>query len=404
MFKRLAIALLSILWVISASAQIREFTVYEDRVLDAYLAYYGRPADPAGLEFWADRLEAKGGNLDSIIEAFGESSEFQDRFGSLTNIQLVTNLYDQLFGRAPDDGGLNFYVDGLDSGAFSLQQISLAILDGVQNDDITIVDNKLEFSRHYVTNNETGAIDDLSDVELAIVSASIDVTDDSLSEAISVISGGSVRAQLALSGSQENPVVTTSASGTGSFTLNLGTGALTGFITVTGVEVTAAHLHKAFAGQNGDVIVALSQDNVDATLWLVPDDTILSAEDMESFTTGELYANAHSDANPGGEVRGQLLADNVTVIWTGLSGDNEVPAVTSAASGRAALTVNSDDMSVILHAATSDLDGVTAAHIHLGFAGQNGGVILGLEQDMADMNHWSLARTVLGQDDYAALL
>ena len=101
MFKRLAIFFLPLLWAITASAQVREFTVYEDRVLDAYLAYYGRPADPVGLEFWADRLEAEGGNLDSIIEEFGESQEYQDRFGSLTNTQLVTNLYDQLFGREP---------------------------------------------------------------------------------------------------------------------------------------------------------------------------------------------------------------------------------------------------------------------------------------------------------------
>ncbi len=66
MFKRLAIFFLPMLWAITASAQVREFTVYEDRVLDAYLAYYGRPADPAGLAFWADQLETEGGNLDSI--------------------------------------------------------------------------------------------------------------------------------------------------------------------------------------------------------------------------------------------------------------------------------------------------------------------------------------------------
>ena len=91
------------------------------------------------------------------------------------------------------------------------------------------------------------------------------------------------------------------------------------------------------------------------------------------------------------------------VIWTELSGDNEVPPVISTASGRAALTVDTYGLSVVLHVLTIDLEEATASHIHLGFAGENGDIILGLEQDVDDMNHWILSNTVLEEDINAAL-
>ena len=32
-------------------SQVRDFNIYEERMLEAYLAYYGRPADSEGLAF-----------------------------------------------------------------------------------------------------------------------------------------------------------------------------------------------------------------------------------------------------------------------------------------------------------------------------------------------------------------
>ena len=92
----------SFLLFFAGPVNAKEFNESEERVLAAYLAYYGRPADPGGLEYWSKRLVREGGNINSIIDAFGESEEYQKRFGDLTENQLVTNLYQQLFGRDPD--------------------------------------------------------------------------------------------------------------------------------------------------------------------------------------------------------------------------------------------------------------------------------------------------------------
>ena len=160
----------------------RSFSSAEQTVLSAYVAFYGRPADPGGLAFWSDRLDNEGGNLNSIIDAFATSAEYEARFGSLSNTQLVTNLFQQLFGRDPDPEGLDFYVSSLNSGERTLQSISLDILFGAQNEDILIVDNRVELSAYYVYVLEDSVATDLS-IEAEVLSALIVSVNDNSSSA-----------------------------------------------------------------------------------------------------------------------------------------------------------------------------------------------------------------------------
>ena len=67
-------------------------------------------------------------------------------------------------------------------------------------------------------------------------------------------SGGDVK--VTLSGSQEVPPVTTAASGSG--TIMVGDDkAVSGSVTTSGVNGTAAHIHMAEMGKNGPVAVPL---------------------------------------------------------------------------------------------------------------------------------------------------
>ena len=109
-----------------------------------YLAFYGRAGDPDGVEYWAEQLDAAGGDLSAIIEAFANSIEFQDEFGRLTTEELVDNLFDQLFGHDADDAGRDFYVELLESGQTSLAQVAVDILNGAQNEDSETINNRLE--------------------------------------------------------------------------------------------------------------------------------------------------------------------------------------------------------------------------------------------------------------------
>jgi len=69
-----------------------------------------------------------------------------------------------------------------------------------------------------------------------------------------------------------------------------------------------------------------------------------------------------------------------------LSGDQEVPKVTTQAKGNGTITVG-DDKSVKGSVTTSNING-TAAHIHEAEAGKNGGVIIPLTKN--GDNGWSV--------------
>ena len=171
---------------VSANAEVcqsRTFSTFETTIMQTYIAYYGRPAEPGGLGYWSTRLENENGNLNSIIDAFGYSDEFDTRFGSMSNQELVTNIYQQLFGRDPDNDGLEWYVDELEAGRKTLQTIALDVLYGAQNTDAEVVDNRLSLSRYYVTGNENGDLIELESTESSMFIDAVDDTVASLSTA-----------------------------------------------------------------------------------------------------------------------------------------------------------------------------------------------------------------------------
>ena len=108
---------------------------------------------------------------------------------------------------------------------------------------------------------------------------------------------------VSLSGAQEVPAVSTTASGSGTITIGADQ-SVSGSVMTTGVEGTMAHIHLAAAGQNGPVIVPMTKtaDNV----WSIPAGAKLTDAQYQSFKDGNLYINVHSATNKGGEVRGQL--------------------------------------------------------------------------------------------------
>jgi hypothetical protein len=109
--------------------------------------------------------------------------------------------------------------------------------------------------------------------------------------------------QVKLTGAEEVPAVTTTATGSGSITIGADK-SVSGSVKTTGVEGVAAHIHLAPAGKNGPPIISLIKGE-DGT-WSVPDGSTLTDAQLASYKAGELYVNVHSPANKGGEIRGQL--------------------------------------------------------------------------------------------------
>jgi hypothetical protein len=115
-------------------------TTYDSTVNAFYVAFYGRPADPAGLAYWSQQLAQAKGDFSIIKEAFADSQEATVRFSSTTAADRVTEIYQQLFNRAPDAAGLSYWVDAVSKGHASMADVAIYVLQGAQDSDASLVD------------------------------------------------------------------------------------------------------------------------------------------------------------------------------------------------------------------------------------------------------------------------
>jgi hypothetical protein len=208
-----------------------------------------------------------------------------------------------------------------------------------------------------------------------------------------------------MTGRQQVPANASAATAVVASTVDHETGDVTVHLRATGADTaTASHVHLGFAGENGGVQIALAQDAGDSGHWSA-EGALLDDAGLASYRAGQLYVNLHTPANPAGEIRGQIAPAPVEVLFSDMTGDQEVPPVVTAASGIAASTVNRDTGALTLHINTSGADTATASHIHTASSGQNGPVLLALQQDAMNFGHWSLGGETLDSDslgDYRA--
>lgn len=111
-----------------------------------------------------------------------------------------------------------------------------------------------------------------------------------------------------LTAKDEVPPNASAATGDGTFTLNPATKELTWVVTFTGLTgpATAAHIHgPAAAGVNAGVVVPF--DPPKAPAGEIKGSKALTDDQIADLKAGKYYANIHTDANKGGEIRGQLM-------------------------------------------------------------------------------------------------
>lgn len=80
-----------------------------------YSAYFLRPPDTSGLNFWVSRSR-NGMRLYAISSNFAASSEFKRRYGSLSDTDFVKLIYQNVLARKPDASGLAYWTRQLTKG------------------------------------------------------------------------------------------------------------------------------------------------------------------------------------------------------------------------------------------------------------------------------------------------
>jgi hypothetical protein len=124
-------------------------------LIELYVGYFGRAADPEGLNFWAEVIDS-GGSLDitAIANDFATQEEAIETYPSLKFPGIapiedfVTEIYQNLFNRDPDSAGLTFWADAIDSGAVAIGEAVVSIIQGATNSpagqDLDTLENKVE--------------------------------------------------------------------------------------------------------------------------------------------------------------------------------------------------------------------------------------------------------------------
>ncbi len=125
-----------------------------------------------------------------------------------------------------------------------------------------------------------------------------------------VLSNATAQFAANLEGAQENPPVSTTALGTGAFTLAASGQKLAYNLGYAGLSsaFSAAHFHNAGRGKNGPVVRVLDFTGANASgVWKSTDAQALTNDLVVELLAGQIYVNIHSANFPGGEIRGQVI-------------------------------------------------------------------------------------------------
>ncbi len=184
-----------------------------------------------------------------------------------------------------------------------------------------------------------------------------------------------------LSGDQEAPAVATAAQGLAAFTLNATRDTLFVQAACSGLSgpITVAHVHEGAVGVAGPIItslVPLVRGNRISGFLTGAD---VAPARLAKYLRGQYYINVHTAANGGGEIRGQIRLESDQAYVANLTGSQEVPAVSTPATGLGIFTLSQSQDKLSFRVVFSGLSStLTNAHFHAGAVGVAGGVVVPL--------------------------
>jgi S-layer protein len=125
-----------------------------DLIQQLYVAYFNRPADVAGLNYWTNAL-TNGGKIADIAKSFSQQTEYTSLFAGKQPDEIVNIIYTNLFGRGAEQAGLNYWGAKLQAGAVSVADVVLQVAAGATGTDLAAYNNKVAASAAFTTELNT---------------------------------------------------------------------------------------------------------------------------------------------------------------------------------------------------------------------------------------------------------
>jgi len=142
---RILISIISLLVIFTALSNAQQAT--NNNVTKLYIATFDRAPDTQGLSYWVNSALS----LEEIASSFFEQIETMALYpDGYSNIDFILAIYKNIFAREPDQEGLGYWLDRLDSGDISRPLFILAVVNGAKGDDVTLLDNKTEVGEEFI--------------------------------------------------------------------------------------------------------------------------------------------------------------------------------------------------------------------------------------------------------------
>lgn len=98
-----------------------------------YDAVYGRKPDLGGLNYWLNAIETSGSTMQQVTNYLISSPEFLATYGGLSNGGFVQTLYQNTLHRAADAAGLNYWLGELATGMTSRAGVVLGFSESAEH-------------------------------------------------------------------------------------------------------------------------------------------------------------------------------------------------------------------------------------------------------------------------------
>jgi hypothetical protein len=105
---------------------------------ELYVAYFGRAADPTGLDYWTE----KGISQAAFAANMYAQAEFKDNYGSKSVEAQVNQIYKNLFDRESDVAGLTYWTQQINLGNLKVAEIATHLIWAAQNNSGSSDDKK----------------------------------------------------------------------------------------------------------------------------------------------------------------------------------------------------------------------------------------------------------------------